>query len=49
MIRPLYQPGTRCPCCGNASWLVGRQSAECARCQMVLPLASGHGVRDAGR
>ncbi len=28
-----------CPGCGSTHWLVGRQSAECARCDTALPLA----------
>ena len=28
-----------CPGCGQSHWLVGRVSAECARCSTALPLA----------
>ena len=28
-----------CPGCGQSQWLVGRVSAECARCGTALPLA----------
>lgn len=47
--RVLYRPGTRCPACAGAGWLVGRRSAECGRCGAALPLApaepgeDGHG------
>lgn len=37
--RPLHQSGARCPSCWSSGWLVGRKSAECARCGTVLPLA----------
>ncbi|WP_300113387.1 hypothetical protein [Sphingobium sp.] len=29
-----------CPGCGGSHWLVGRQSAECARCATAIPLMS---------
>ena len=29
-----------CPGCGGSQWLVGRQSAECARCATAIPLMS---------
>lgn len=29
----------RCPECGNSQWHVGRISAECAVCDIPLPLA----------
>lgn len=37
----LYWPGetNRCPCCGGKAWTVGRASAECAACDLPLPLA----------
>lgn len=28
-----------CPGCGQSHWIVGRISAECARCATALPLA----------
>ncbi len=38
--RPLYRgAGSCCPSCCATAWLVGRQSAECARCGTALPLA----------
>lgn len=38
----LYRPGepNHCPGCGGQNWLVGRSSAECARCATALPLIS---------
>lgn len=44
--RSNYRPGevNRCPGCGRSQWHVGRQSAECAFCEAVLPLAPGGGV-----
>lgn len=38
-FRPLYRSDSRCPCCDQANWFVGRVSAECARCGTALPLA----------
>lgn len=37
----LYHKGesNHCPGCGGTHWLVGRSSAECARCDTALPLA----------
>jgi CDGSH-type Zn-finger protein len=37
----LYHKGesNHCPGCGGTHWLVGRTSAECARCDTALPLA----------
>ena len=37
----LYHKGevNHCPGCGGTHWLVGRGSAECARCDTALPLA----------
>jgi hypothetical protein len=35
----------RCPGCGNTNWLIGRKVAECAFCELALPLAqegTGH-------
>ena len=29
-----------CPDCGGNQWIVGRVVAECARCEMLLPLAA---------
>lgn len=37
--RPLYHQGVRCPACTGTAWLIGRSSAECARCGAALPLA----------
>jgi hypothetical protein len=36
---PVYRTGTLCPGCHRESWIVGRQSAECAFCGAALPLA----------
>ena len=33
-----------CAECGEANWLVGRRSAECAGCGAALPLAGGGAV-----
>ena len=33
------QETNRCPGCGRAQWLVGRQTAECAFCETAIPLA----------
>lgn len=30
-----------CPGCGGRQWLVGRLSAECARCATALPIVEG--------
>ena len=37
----LYHKGepNHCPGCGGTHWLVGRTSAECARCDTALPFA----------
>jgi hypothetical protein len=37
----LYHKGetNHCPGCGGTHWMVGRSSAECARCDTALPLA----------
>lgn len=43
----LYRAPQTCPGCGGQAWLVGRHSAECARCQTALPLAPGE--RESGR
>jgi hypothetical protein len=39
---PLYRHGesNHCPGCGRTHWLVGRFSAECAFCSVVLMFAS---------
>ena len=40
-----YRPAYRvmnpqpCPGCGQAQWLIGRATAECALCGTALPLA----------
>ena len=34
-----YNEKNYCPGCGSTHWLVGRESAECARCDTALPLA----------
>lgn len=41
-LRPHHRLGDPqpCPACGAAHWLIGRHSAECARCGETLPL--GH-------
>lgn len=41
----VYREGeaNRCPQCAGAAWIVGRASAQCARCGHPLPLA--HGTR----
>ncbi len=39
VLRPAYHAGTRCPACGGRAWLIGRRSAECARCGEALPFA----------
>ena len=38
-----FRPGEAVACaeCGEANWLVGRRSAECAGCGAALPLAGG--------
>ena len=28
-----------CPSCGQTNWLIGRVSAECARCATAMPLS----------
>lgn len=28
----VYQPGQHCPSCLSNNWLIGRTTAECARC-----------------
>lgn len=33
-----YRSGMGCPECGRSNWDVGRFSAECACCGVVLPL-----------
>ena len=40
-VRQLYYPGAanHCPACGSANWLIGRSTAECARCHHALPLS----------
>lgn len=39
--RPAYRVTNpqRCPGCSQAQWLIGRHTAECARCGTALPLA----------
>jgi hypothetical protein len=41
-INPQYREGQKMPCpdCGGNQWIVGRVVAECARCEMLLPLAA---------
>jgi hypothetical protein len=39
VLRPLYRRGSHCPACQATAWIVGRSSAECARCATALPLA----------
>lgn len=34
----------RCPGCSATAWIMGRFSAECARCQIALPIALGGGI-----
>ncbi len=36
-----YEAGIACPGCQHRAFLVGRSSAECARCGTALPLAHG--------
>ena len=36
-----------CPGCGQSSWYVGRNMAECAFCDTALPLAAQQGIRTA--
>lgn len=36
---PVYREGRDCPGCWGRSWLIGRSTAECARCGAALPLA----------
>jgi len=38
-----YHPGTLnyCPGCAGTHWLIGRTTAQCARCETALPLAQG--------
>ena len=38
------QETNRCPGCGRANWLVGRQTAECAFCGTALALAEANWV-----
>ena len=33
------QANTECPSCGSSNWNVGRSSAECATCELPIPLA----------
>ncbi|WJY18695.1 hypothetical protein QQS45_00120 [Alteriqipengyuania flavescens] len=28
-----------CPSCGKSNWIIGRTSAECAFCDLAIPLA----------
>lgn len=42
---PLYRAGAACPGCGAGHWIVGRVSAECARCGTAIPLAPTDGPR----
>lgn len=30
-----------CPGCGNAQWIIGRMTAECAFCATALPINNG--------
>lgn len=41
--RVAYHPheANHCPGCGNAHWLIGRLTAECAFCGTALPLHTG--------
>lgn len=41
--RPVYRPKetNHCPGCGGSNWLIGRLSAECARCATAVPFVSG--------
>lgn len=34
----VYRSGDRCPACWGTHWLIGRQTAECARCGMALAI-----------
>ncbi len=34
-----------CPGCGRTQWIIGRHSAECVFCSLVLPLADGPNQR----
>lgn len=38
----LYHLGetNHCPSCGHAQWYVGRNVAQCVRCDAAVPLAS---------
>mgnify|MGYP000620263255 CR=1 FL=1 len=49
--RLLYHPGeiSRCPCCGQRQWIIGRLMAECAHCEAALPLDQVHGVGSVAR
>ena len=33
------QSGAECPGCGGSNWTIGRTTAECAFCDLALPLA----------
>ncbi len=35
---PTFADGCACPGCARRSWFVGRATAECAWCGMVLPV-----------
>jgi len=39
--RQLYRLGQPnwCACCGSTAWIVGRFSAECARCHAAFEIA----------
>lgn len=39
--RPLYHgdAAEHCPGCHGTHWIIGRSTAECARCAAALPLA----------
>lgn len=35
---PTYRSGASCPNCGAGQWSVGRVTAECGRCEAILPV-----------
>lgn len=36
---PVYHDGVKCPACTGNNWLIGRSTAECARCTFALILS----------
>lgn len=49
-VRPLagslvYRQGMACSGCWSTVWLIGRRSAECARCGLPVALSSNQGTK----